>query len=142
MKIDLNADLGEGCASDAELLTLVSSANIACGFHAGDAQNRAGFMHEAIKMVSRLALTRVSRQGKFWSQRHAVAARNRLRPDAVSIGALATIARAQGGVMRHVRPRHVVQPGGERSTTGRRHRQSGIRLAIRHWFSLGWQEAS
>ena len=36
MKIDLNADLGEGCASDAELLTLVSSANIACGFHAGD----------------------------------------------------------------------------------------------------------
>ena len=32
MKIDLNADLGEGCASDAELLTLVSSANIACGF--------------------------------------------------------------------------------------------------------------
>ncbi|KAE9894541.1 LamB/YcsF family protein, partial [Enterobacteriaceae bacterium TzEc052] len=26
MKIDLNADLGEGCASDAELLTLVSSA--------------------------------------------------------------------------------------------------------------------
>ena len=32
MKIDLNADLGEGCASDAELLTLVSSANIACDF--------------------------------------------------------------------------------------------------------------
>lgn len=32
MKIDLNADLGEGCASDAELLTLVSSANIAQDF--------------------------------------------------------------------------------------------------------------
>lgn len=42
MKIDLNADLGEGCTSDAELLTLVSSANIACGFHAGDAQTHAG----------------------------------------------------------------------------------------------------
>lgn len=38
MKIDLNADLGEGSSSDRELLTLVSSANIACGFHAGDAQ--------------------------------------------------------------------------------------------------------
>ena len=38
MKIDLNADLGEGCASDEALLKLVSSANIACGFHAGDAQ--------------------------------------------------------------------------------------------------------
>lgn len=38
MKIDLNADLGEGSSCDRELLTLVSSANIACGFHAGDAQ--------------------------------------------------------------------------------------------------------
>ena len=34
--IDLNADLGEGAASEGELLQLVSSANIACGFHAGD----------------------------------------------------------------------------------------------------------
>jgi 5-oxoprolinase (ATP-hydrolysing) subunit A len=34
--IDLNADLGEGFATDAEVLSLVSSANIACGFHAGD----------------------------------------------------------------------------------------------------------
>src|SRR5581483_12346103 len=39
--IDLNADLGEGfgpyrLTNDAELLSLVTSANIACGFHAGD----------------------------------------------------------------------------------------------------------
>jgi UPF0271 protein len=34
--IDLNADLGEGGSHDAELLELVSSANIACGGHAGD----------------------------------------------------------------------------------------------------------
>jgi 5-oxoprolinase (ATP-hydrolysing) subunit A len=39
--VDLNADLGEGfgryrLAEDAELLSLVTSANIACGFHAGD----------------------------------------------------------------------------------------------------------
>jgi UPF0271 protein len=39
--IDLNADLGEGfgvyrIGNDAELLSLVTSANIACGFHAGD----------------------------------------------------------------------------------------------------------
>jgi len=38
MKIDLNADLGEGCGNDRALLQLVSSANIACGFHAGDAE--------------------------------------------------------------------------------------------------------
>ena len=40
-RIDLNADLGESygrwrVGHDSELLTLVSSANVACGFHAGD----------------------------------------------------------------------------------------------------------
>lgn len=34
--IDLNCDLGEGCGSDAELMRCISSANIACGFHAGN----------------------------------------------------------------------------------------------------------
>ena len=34
--IDLNCDLGEGCGNDAELMKYISSANIACGFHAGD----------------------------------------------------------------------------------------------------------
>lgn len=34
--IDLNADLGEGGSQDAALIALVSSANIACGGHAGD----------------------------------------------------------------------------------------------------------
>ena len=36
MRVDLNADLGEGAGYDDELLDLVSSASIACGFHAGD----------------------------------------------------------------------------------------------------------
>jgi UPF0271 protein len=36
LRVDLNADLGEGAASERQLLRLVSSANIACGFHAGD----------------------------------------------------------------------------------------------------------
>ena len=36
--VDLNADLGEGCGADDELLRLVSSASIACGAHAGDEQ--------------------------------------------------------------------------------------------------------
>jgi UPF0271 protein len=34
--IDLNCDLGEGAGYDAELMPLVTSANIACGAHAGD----------------------------------------------------------------------------------------------------------
>lgn len=36
MRIDLNCDLGEGCQHDAELMPLVTSANISCGAHAGD----------------------------------------------------------------------------------------------------------
>jgi len=44
--IDLNADLGEGFGAwrmgdDAGLLTIVTSANVACGFHAGDPSHMA-----------------------------------------------------------------------------------------------------
>src|SRR4051794_15784210 len=33
--VDLNADLGEEVTDDAALLAVVTSANVACGFHAG-----------------------------------------------------------------------------------------------------------
>jgi 5-oxoprolinase (ATP-hydrolysing) subunit A len=46
-RIDINADLGEGYGTDEALLGIVSSANIACGFHAGDA--------ETMRAVSRIA---------------------------------------------------------------------------------------
>ena len=46
--IDLNADLGEGDAYDAELLAVVSSCNIACGGHAGDAGSIAATLREAL----------------------------------------------------------------------------------------------
>jgi UPF0271 protein len=36
ISIDLNCDLGEGSGRDAQLMPLISSANIACGGHAGD----------------------------------------------------------------------------------------------------------
>ncbi len=41
MKVDINSDLGEGfgiykAADDESIMALVSSANVACGFHAGD----------------------------------------------------------------------------------------------------------
>ena len=44
LSVDLNADLGEGAGHDAELFELISSANIATGFHAGDADT----MHAAV----------------------------------------------------------------------------------------------
>jgi 5-oxoprolinase (ATP-hydrolysing) subunit A len=42
--VDLNADLGEGSGHDEELFELISSANIATGFHAGDSDT----MHAAV----------------------------------------------------------------------------------------------
>ncbi|HAH1208949.1 TPA: 5-oxoprolinase subunit PxpA [Escherichia coli] len=105
MKIDLNADLGEGCASDAELLTLVSSANIACGFHAGDAQIMQACVREAIKNS-----VAIGAHPSFPDRENFGRSAMQLPPETVyaqtlyQIGALATIARAQGGVMRHVKP--------------------------------------
>ena len=45
--IDLNADVGEGCGQDAALFPLISSANIACGYHAGDLYS----MREALALA-------------------------------------------------------------------------------------------
>lgn len=39
LRLDLNADLGEGAGHDDELFEFITSANIACGFHAGDAES-------------------------------------------------------------------------------------------------------
>ena len=51
--IDLNSDMGEGygvyrMGDDAGMLEIVTSANIACGFHAGDPL----IMHETVKRAS------------------------------------------------------------------------------------------
>jgi len=37
LSVDLNCDLGEGAPHDASLMPLITSANVACGAHAGDA---------------------------------------------------------------------------------------------------------
>jgi len=34
--IDINCDMGEGMETDAAIMPYISSANIACGYHAGD----------------------------------------------------------------------------------------------------------
>lgn len=46
-QIDLNADLGEGAAYDAELMSVITSCNIACGGHAGDPES----MREALTLA-------------------------------------------------------------------------------------------
>ncbi|HEV8671442.1 MAG TPA: 5-oxoprolinase subunit PxpA [Candidatus Limnocylindria bacterium] len=47
--IDLNSDLGEGAGTDADLMPLISSANVACGAHAGDAST----MRETVALARR-----------------------------------------------------------------------------------------
>src|SRR5206468_12564258 len=49
LSIDLNADLGEGAGHDEELFELISSANIATGFHAGDSDT----MHTAVSTAKK-----------------------------------------------------------------------------------------
>jgi UPF0271 protein len=105
MEIDLNCDLGEGCPSDAELMPLITSANIACGFHAGDAA------------VALTALSLAGRHGvgagahPSFPDRESFGRRElQRRPEEVfadcvyQIGALAGLARAAGVTLRHVKP--------------------------------------
>ncbi len=47
--VDLNADLGEECGDDAAMLNIVSSANIACGGHAGGGEVLAQTVAEAAR---------------------------------------------------------------------------------------------
>lgn len=39
MNIDLNCDMGENIGNDEDIMPYITSANIACGFHAGDANS-------------------------------------------------------------------------------------------------------
>lgn len=103
--VDLNADLGEGCGADAELLTLVSSANIACGFHAGDAQTMLKSVREALKNG-----VAIGAHPSFPDRENFGRTAMNLPPETVyaqmlyQIGALAAIVRAEGGQLRHVKP--------------------------------------
>jgi UPF0271 protein len=46
-KIDLNCDMGEGFRTDALIMPFISSANIACGYHAGGGE----LMRETIRLA-------------------------------------------------------------------------------------------
>lgn len=105
VKIDLNADLGEGGNADAELMTLVSSVNIACGFHAGDAQTMLTSVRHAIKNG-----VAIGAHPGFPDRENFGRTAMTLPPETVyaqtlyQIGALEAIVRSQQGVLRHVKP--------------------------------------
>ena len=105
VKIDLNADLGEGGSADAELMTLVSSVNIACGFHAGDAQSMLTSVRHAIKNG-----VAIGAHPGFPDRENFGRTAMTLPPETVyaqtlyQIGALEAIVRSLQGVLRHVKP--------------------------------------
>ena len=105
VKIDLNADLGEGSSADAALMTLVSSVNIACGFHAGDAQTMLASVRNAMKNG-----VAIGAHPSFPDRENFGRTAMDLPPETVyaqmlyQIGALEAIVRAENGVLRHVKP--------------------------------------
>lgn len=65
MRIDLNADVGEGCGDDAAMLAVVSSASIACGGHAGDR-----FSMQATSAAARRHHVRIGAHPSYEDRRH------------------------------------------------------------------------
>ncbi len=49
-RIDLNADVGEGAGQEAELLPWLTSANVACGAHAGDEATFRATAEQALRL--------------------------------------------------------------------------------------------
>jgi UPF0271 protein len=105
-QLDLNADVGEGDPeTDEALLRLVTSANVACGLHAGDAQT----MHATVAIAVRNSVAVGAHPG--FNDREGFGRRPRqLTADEIrelllsQLGALDEIARAEGATLRHVKP--------------------------------------
>lgn len=110
MRIDLNADLGESfgrwvLGDDAALLTVVTSANVACGFHAGDPTvlRRActGAVEQGVAIGAQVGYRDLAGFGR----RFIDADPAELADDVLyQIGALAGTARPSGGRIAYVKP--------------------------------------
>lgn len=109
MRIDLNCDMGESFGAwrmgdDAAILEHVTSANIACGFHAGDP----GTMRATAKAALAKGVA-IGAHPSFPDLQGFGRRPMTLRPDEVydlcvyQIGALAAFARAAGGRLHHVK---------------------------------------
>ncbi len=105
-RIDVNADVGEGFAAvDAALVPMLSSANIACGGHAGDAGTMAACVALCIAHGVAIGAHPSYPDREGFGRRDMKLAECEIR-SAVSaqIEALAAIAAAAGAVLTHVKP--------------------------------------
>jgi UPF0271 protein len=105
MNVDLNCDLGEGGAFDDQLIPLITSANIACGGHAGDP--------ETMRKTVRLALAHNVNIGAHpgyadranFGRKELYLPPGQVRSLVVSqITVLRDIAEAENAKLRHVKP--------------------------------------
>lgn len=105
VSIDLNADVGEGVGDDAALLSIVTSANIACGGHAGDDET----MRETIRIALQNGVA-IGAHPSFPDRQHFGRVVMERTPEQIEadiiaqISALVRIASSEGGVVRHVKP--------------------------------------
>jgi UPF0271 protein len=108
--VDLNCDMGESfgawrLGADAAVMTSITSANIACGFHAGDP----GVMRDTVRLAADAGVAVGAHPGfpdlaGFGRREMHVAPRELEDLLLYQIGALAGIARAAGVNVRHVKP--------------------------------------
>jgi UPF0271 protein len=104
-RIDLNADLGEGVTDDSGLLAVVTSANVACGYHAGDAPTMRRVCEEAL-----VRGVTVGAQVSYLDRENFGRVSHDLAPDLLTaqvadqVGTLAGIAASVGTVVSYVKP--------------------------------------
>ncbi len=106
MQIDLNADVGEGFPEvDAALMPLITSANIACGLHAGDAHIMTRTVALAVQSgVSVGAHPGYDDRDGFGRRPRDLSANEVIDLVLYQLGALDAIARPAGTSLHHVKP--------------------------------------
>ena len=109
-RLDLNADLGEGfghwtSGDDEALLAVVSSANVACGFHAGDPMIMRRVCEEAVERGVAIGAQVSYRDLAGFGRRRIEMAPDELTADVLyQLGALDGFARTAGDRARYLKP--------------------------------------
>ena len=105
LTVDLNADLGEEVTDDAALLEVVSSANVACGYHAGSPAIMRAVCERAVEVgVSVGAQVSYADRPNFGRVAVDVAYEILREQVAHQVGVLSDIARAAGTDVRYLKP--------------------------------------
>ncbi|GAA4744717.1 5-oxoprolinase subunit PxpA [Gordonia alkaliphila] len=103
--VDVNADLGEGVGDDAAMVRLVSSANVACGFHAGTPIELRRTCELAVAADVRIGAQVSYPDWDGFGRRFMDIDSDQLMADVLfQIGALTAIARSVGGTVDYVKP--------------------------------------